>query len=289
MSLRNFKDASIIRGMSFEHFKELGAPYLLQRVQREPGTSPVETVALSLIDAGRNGMDIYAESKADRKTGVLYLTDDFWEGLNSQHSQDLGAFALGISQIGISDALVTKRFSSKQHYSLWNSHATGLPFLQFSAFPPDDVEELTHDKWRQMVALAKENPSLTSFFLEQNIPLLPTPLSNFIRSYSLTKHIRSVLGSVMDISVDAMPQTYINSIKILRHQRQIESFDAKIATAQSVVDVKKEGVLKNVLAKQEREIAEGIPAAIPIEDVFCQIPALDMDVEGGFIAGNINS
>lgn len=269
--------------MSFENFKSLGVEAHAKAVetkQKERGGSPIENLAYRLVESGTDALKSFANSQMDKKTHNLYITKSFWDKLLKKHSSDLGAVAAGTSIIATHQALIERRFSTKEHAERWNASVVGLPFLRINDVTGrDDVETFTLEKWRGMIDLARRNPSLVSFWHMDNYQLRPNGLEEFINKNRLKKHLLDVLPEVQRIALALKPRTILTAEEVTQRQRTLEELDASIAATQQGIDAKLEAKFGNVLQRQEEEIS-GAQGFIP-ETQIVFINPRDLDIDPG--------
>lgn len=263
--------------MSLELFKEYGTSNVERQAVFEPLKPPVIIAANQLISAGRTGISTYMESRFDRASNVLYINQDFIDKLYSRHSEDLGAITLGTCVVATHNALSDGYFSTVEFLKYWNSNVAGLPdFLTLQNMPEEEVEHFTGEKWREMVALAKEDPTLTSFFYKNNRHLRPDAMNQFLDENKLRKYMVKVLTPFRETAAPVVKALLSDEI-VEEHKTGLEYFGEYRASVEQKIDSKREEILKDVLEKQNREIEE---AKMNQEHIY-QPSILNLDVSGG--------
>ena len=165
----------------------------------------------------------------------------------------MGAIGLGTGILALQSALVEGEFSAREFHHFWNAVNRDFFYLQDQPEPEDHVERFTPLKWRRMLAHAKEDPSLTSFFSDLYYQLLPIKLTEFMETNGLV--------SALDRAKPVFKRKYQELVhfqapgsdEFLERVQKLGDFDAFYATLHNSMMEKKFG---HVLAKQEQEINE---------------------------------
>lgn len=195
--------AIIPENMGIENFKgiypadkeELSRILSRQRQRKETlyaGKPDVALLALNLAKEGGYGLR-EASNKLDPSKIASGLTPHdvlaMPEGIREELSDSLAAITFGIGVYSIDDTIWNKTFSYELVASLYNENAVGTPFPRLMVGSVKE-EPIFDDKYREMISLATEDKTLTSFFKARNTHTMPNGLAGFIGQMEVLPVIR---------------------------------------------------------------------------------------------------
>lgn len=266
--------------MSLEHFNQEGkfvTSQIAAENLKQPTTPAIEILAEKLIDSAKRGISLYAESRFDKTTNNLIIDQNFWDGLNRECSNDVGALVLGVGVISIHRSLADGKFSPLEFYSFWNSNLYNLPFFKAEIPPQNEIEVFTNEKIREMTALASADPTLVSFFEKENRYLRPHGLHQFIQDNHLKKHMRPAMHAFRSIAQTVLTPQPPDDTEITRRLNRLSHYDQHLSYLDGLITSKKESVLGKVLALQESMLKEKRQMVSHPDEVRSEISPLNLD------------
>ncbi len=149
--------------------------------------SPVFVLGDIYMQQGHEGIEqlsrVISEASARITSEFDFLRELAPQERHQVHMNRAGIM-LGISLHGIEDALLTQVCSITTLASEYNNAITGTYMNPVSA-EGDVIEEVPYDQWREMIAVAQKDPTLSSFFFD-GYSSLPVSVKNFlILTYAL--------------------------------------------------------------------------------------------------------
>ena len=183
--------------MSVEHFKVLYPPdkevlrdILSRQREREKSSaakSPVVLLALNLVGEGGDGL---RESTKHLNPSTMVSGLSMPAHIREEISNSLGAIACGMAICSIDDTISHKTFSYEFAASIFNLNISGTPFAPLRVGEIKE-EEIPDDKYKAMICLAASDKTLTSFFEEKNLHLMPNGLRRLMDSMQMLPVIRT--------------------------------------------------------------------------------------------------
>lgn len=205
------------RKVLFEHhpFLRIGENHTLSSVGR--------TLA---SDACHNLM-IYQESRYDRSANKMG-EKGFWEGFWDEAGRDYAALHLGVALQSLEDVMVDGGFNFAQHLTVYNNAVTGIWELQRRNIPEKSFTPVTPEKWRDMVAAAKEDPTFSVFFNSKR-RLLPRKLRYFLQMTEAMPEIQAILPEYREYAEGVLGGYKQRIQDVEHHSRKLGEFDAMLA------------------------------------------------------------
>lgn len=174
--------------MSIETFLDTYPPgdelvHLVQQKAEQNRHSRVRVLLQEFITEGRDGMR--STGRKLSKRGIEFHRDGRTSApiprteQRSLHINHAGIL-FGLSGIAIESALVEQVFDANEFCGLYKESLLGTPLP--SVLSPDDggVEQLTTDRWRQMIALANRDKTFAVFFEPEGLDALPVTLQGVL-------------------------------------------------------------------------------------------------------------
>ncbi|MCL5113714.1 MAG: hypothetical protein M1372_00910 [Patescibacteria group bacterium] len=180
---------------SFLHTYPPGAELvgLVQRKAEERNHSNVRTLLHEFVREGRDGIGSIERTLKNRGIDVYRgggtsapITQAERRSFDVNHAGIL----FGLSGIAIESALVEQVFDVNEFCGLYDESLRGTALS--SVFNPteDSREQLTPDRWRQMIAIADRDKTFAAFFYPKGWTALPTNLQIVIQEMKLLPVIR---------------------------------------------------------------------------------------------------
>ena len=189
--------------MSIENFvgkypanKEALSDILKRQKQRETNLSTKADVVLLALNLAREGGNGLRESSKtlDSSSTASGLTPrdvvSMPEGIRERIGNSLAAIMCGVAIYSIDDTISNKAFSYELVAGLYNMGVSGTPFVSLKVGEIKE-EEILDDKYRRMISLATKDRTLTSFFEQENLQLIPNGLRRLIGQMEILPVIRS--------------------------------------------------------------------------------------------------
>jgi hypothetical protein len=169
---------------------------LERQKQRETNFSTKANVALLAYNLAREGGDGLRDASRrllSSSTTMRYTPNDLLKMPDGTRQELLKSWAeiiCGISIYAIDDTIWNKTFSYDLVAGLNNTMARGTPFVPLRVQEVKE-EAIPDDKWRSMVGLAGKDKTLTSFFQNDNMHLMPNGLRRLVEQMYVLPLINS--------------------------------------------------------------------------------------------------
>ncbi len=146
----------------------------------EGGRSLVGVLAEKIADAGRDGLRAFAYQQERGGVGIIFRSPEAGQDVNIP--QDLTAIVLGASVVAVEQMLGNREYFHNRFIEQINDRLTGTRFGKF-AVPEQHVKwrRIGRGDWEQMVEAARRDPTLSTFFYEQNRHILPEKMQEFLK------------------------------------------------------------------------------------------------------------
>ena len=188
--------------MSIEHFKVLDPPdrevlkdiFSRQREREKSSAakSPVVLLALNLVGEGGDGLrESTKHLNPSNMASGLTPRDviSMPAHIREEISNSLGAIACGMAICSIDDTISSRVFSYEFAASIFNLNISGTPFVPLSVGEIKE-EGILDDKYKAMIYLAASDKTLTLFFEEKNLHLMPNGLRSLMYNMGILDVIR---------------------------------------------------------------------------------------------------
>lgn len=252
--------------MAFEHFISMESEHIAVIIRQEKGKSAIEVIANKMISESKSELAAYENSKFDHKSNTLIMDLDFRRGMVQYHKKGLGGLVLGISLLGIHNALTDGKMSNVVYSNLWNSKVSGVISMIVEIPKEEKIQEFSLEQMREMRALAVLSPNLVGFFTPESKHLLPQAVVSLIKQKGLKQPVGDVLAEYDTVSQDHLAQNYLSDSTISERVRTLDAFDSLILNASCASDTKKATILESAIRSQQEEIENAIQLShgIPI-------------------------
>ena len=155
--------------------------------------SLVVLLALNLAREGGNGLRESSRTLDSSSTASGLTPRDVHsmpEGIRERIGNSLTAIMCGVAIYSIDDTISNKAFSYELVAGLYNMGVSGTPFVSLKVGEIKE-EEILDDKYPRMISLATKDRTLTSFFEQENLQLIPNGLTRLIDRMEMLPVIRS--------------------------------------------------------------------------------------------------
>lgn len=144
---------------------------------REPNTSSVATFAMQFAKAGAEGLR--TKSRSLTPSGIVENNQEIFKKLTQIAIRDIGAILLGLGIKSVEEILVDKVYSHDDFLARLSFLLQGSIIPTLSNQEIRGNEEITLDRWKEMIAVQREDKTLAIFFFERT-NLLPQKLYEFL-------------------------------------------------------------------------------------------------------------
>ncbi len=179
--------------MSIESFLHTYPPgpelaHLVEQKAEQKSHSKIHVFLQEFITEGRDGLQ--STGRKLKEQGIEFYRD--WKTSASIPRTEQGSLRInhagilfGLSGVAVESALVEQVFDANEFCGLYEESLRGTPLSSFLSPVEDGVEQLTTDRWRNMIDLANTDKTLAVFFEPEGLDALPVTLQTVLNGMEL--------------------------------------------------------------------------------------------------------
>lgn len=185
----------------------------------------LSSVGRTLMADARQNLLVYGESRYDRTANKM---EGFWEGFWDEAGRDYAALHLGVALQSLEKVMVDGGFDFSDHLTVYNNAVTGIWELRRRNIPEKSFATVTSEKWKDMVAAAKDDPTFSVFFSSKR-RLLPRELRHFLHMTQALPEIQAILPEYREYAEGVLGGYEQAPQDVRDHSRKLEEFDVLLA------------------------------------------------------------